>query len=110
MVRPVERVAVTGAGGFIGSAVCRRLAADGAEVLGLDLPAAAERATAAGARFVPCDVTDAPAVAETLRDLPRVVHTAAMVSDWGPMEAFVRVNVEGTRNVLDAARDAERVV
>ncbi|MDP9384834.1 MAG: NAD-dependent epimerase/dehydratase family protein, partial [Actinomycetota bacterium] len=36
----------------------------------------------------------------------RVVHTAAIVSDWGPMADFVRVNVEGTRNVLDAAAAA----
>jgi len=40
------------------------------------------------------------------------VHTAAIVSDWGPMERFVEVNVRGTRNVLDAARagGATRVV
>ena len=32
-----------------------------------------------------------------------MVHTAAMVGDWGPMADYVRVNVGGTRNVLDAA-------
>ncbi|MDX6698666.1 MAG: hypothetical protein QOE65_2063 [Solirubrobacteraceae bacterium] len=106
----MDRVAVTGAGGFIGAAVCRRLAADGAEVLGLDLPAAAERVQAAGARFLACDVTDAAAVAGALAGVPRVVHTAAIVSDWGPQADFVRVNVDGTRHVLEAARDAERVV
>jgi nucleoside-diphosphate-sugar epimerase len=31
------------------------------------------------------------------------VHTAAYVRDWGTMEEFVRVNVGGTANVLDAA-------
>ena len=41
-----------------------------------------------------------------------MVHTAARVSDWGPMDDFVRVNVGGTRNVLDAAARAgcQRVV
>jgi nucleoside-diphosphate-sugar epimerase len=110
MVLGVERVAVTGAGGFIGGAVCRRLAADGVDVRGLDLPAAAGPVEATGAEFIACDVTDAAATAAALRDVSHVVHTAAIVSDWGPMDAYVRVNVEGTRNVLDAARDAERVV
>jgi nucleoside-diphosphate-sugar epimerase len=106
----LSRVAVTGAGGFIGGAVCRRLREDGAEVVGLDLPAAAARVEAVGARFVACDVTDAGAVRAALEDVPHVVHTAAIVSDWGPMEEFVRVNVGGTRNVLEAAVGAERVV
>ena len=106
----LTRVAVTGAGGFIGGAVARRLVADGADVAGLDLPAAGDRVRATGARFVACDVTDPAATAAALRGVPHVVHAAAIVSDWGPMEAFVRVNVEGTRNVLDAAAAAERVV
>lgn len=107
---PPSHVAVTGAGGFIGSALARRLVADGSRVVGLDLPAAAGRVRATGARFVACDVTDRAAVADALRGVPHVVHTAAIVSDWGPMADYVRVNVEGTRNLLDAARDAERVV
>ena len=32
-----RKAAVTGAGGFIGNAICRRLAVEGAEVLGLDV-------------------------------------------------------------------------
>lgn len=53
-----ERVAVTGAGGFIGLALCRRLAGDGRAVVGLDVDGhACERVEAAGARFEPC-VTD----------------------------------------------------
>lgn len=104
-------VAVTGAGGFIGGAVCARLVADGVEVVGLDVDEAArERVEAGGARFARCDITDSSAVAETLRGARGVVHTAAIVSDWGEMAQFRRVNVEGTRNVLDAAGDAERVV
>jgi nucleoside-diphosphate-sugar epimerase len=106
----LSRVAVTGAGGFIGGALCRRLREDGADVIGLDLPAATSRVQAAGARFVACDVTDAGAVRAALDGVPHVVHTAAIVSDWGPMDEFVRVNVGGTRNVLQAAEGAERVV
>ncbi|MGI8513096.1 MAG: NAD-dependent epimerase/dehydratase family protein, partial [Solirubrobacteraceae bacterium] len=90
------RVAVTGAAGFIGAALCTRLESDGAEVTGLDL---------AGAGRV-CDVTDARAVAAALEGSELVVHTAALVTDHGSMDDFVRVNVRGTRNVLDGARAA----
>jgi nucleoside-diphosphate-sugar epimerase len=105
--------AVTGAGGFIGQALCARLAAEGAQVAGLDVdPAAAARVEATGARFVRCDVTDPAAVRAALDGRSLVVHTAANVSDWGRMEDFVALNVGGTRNVLDAASEAavERVV
>ena len=104
---------VTGAGGFIGLALCRRLAADGAGVRGLDVdPEAAGRVAAAGAAFTVCDTTKPEALRDALAGAELVVHAAARVSDWGPMDDFVRVNVRGTRNVLDAAREtgAERVV
>ena len=39
-----------------------------------------------------------------------VAHTAAVVNDYGSMAEFVRVNVGGTRAVLDAAVDAQRVL
>jgi nucleoside-diphosphate-sugar epimerase len=85
------RVAVTGAAGFIGGAVCRRLAADGDEPIGIDLAGADRRA----------DIAD-PADA--------VGHAAALVSERGRMADFVRINTRGTRNVLDAAGDRRAVV
>jgi nucleoside-diphosphate-sugar epimerase len=103
------RVAVTGAGGFIGAATCRRLVADGHEVVGLDVGDAG-RVESTGARFRRCDVTDLAATREALSGADGVIHAAAIVSDWGPMEEFERVNVGGTRNVLGAAAGAERVV
>lgn len=108
-----RRVAVTGAGGFIGNAVCRRLVAEGAEVTGIDLlPAAVEPVEAAGARAAIADITDGEAIARALDGAALVVHTAAIVSDVGAMEEHIRVNVQGTANVLDAAAaaGAERVL
>jgi nucleoside-diphosphate-sugar epimerase len=91
---------VTGAAGFIGAAVCRRLAADGDEPIGVDLAGADRRA----------DVADAASTVAALAGADAVVHAAAIVSERGRMEDFVRVNTRGTRNVLDAAGDRRTVV
>jgi nucleoside-diphosphate-sugar epimerase len=107
------RIAVTGAGGFIGRAVCERLSSDGARVIGLDVASGARRPVEqAGGTFALCDTTDAAAVRAALADVTGVVHTAAILGDRGGMAAQLRVNVRGTLHVLDAAETAgaERVV
>jgi nucleoside-diphosphate-sugar epimerase len=88
----VSRVAVTGAKGFIGAATCARLEADGHDVVEIDLPET--------------DVTDLPALVRAFDGCDLVVHTVALLPDRGDMADHVRVNVGGTRNVLDAADTA----
>jgi nucleoside-diphosphate-sugar epimerase len=102
-----RRALVTGAGGFIGGAVCKRLAGEGADVVGLDAdPDAAERIRAAGATPSFCDITDAAATGAALGEAALVVHAAAIVGDAGAMSEHVKVNVGGTANVLAAAAAA----
>jgi nucleoside-diphosphate-sugar epimerase len=106
-------VAVTGAAGFIGSAVCRRLVAEGHHVVGIDLdPGAAAKVTGTGAQFRCADVSDRGTVRGAIDGAELVVHTAALLPGSGGMADSVRVNVGGTENVCIAARDgdATRVV
>ena len=115
-----RKVAVTGAGGFIGNAICREFVERGAEVVGLEINVESEdRVLATGATFATADVAADPdnehgmaTVIHGVGGADYVVHAAAHVREWGAMEDFVRVNVQGTRNVLDAAKSAgvERVV
>jgi len=108
-----ERIVVTGAGGFIGLALCERLVAGGADVVGLDRdPAAAARVGAAGAAFALGDTTDPATLGAALHACSGVIHTAALLGDRAGMAAQIAVNVVGTRNVLDAAdaAGARRVV
>ena len=105
----MSAVAVTGAAGFIGTAMCRRLVAEGHDVVGVDIdPGAAAGVTATGAQFRRADVTDRGAVRGVLDGAELVVHTAALLpgGSGSGMADSVRVNVGGTENVCVAARDA----
>ena len=105
----MSTVAVTGAAGFIGSAMCRRLVAEGHDVVGIDVdPGAAAKVTATGAQFRPADVSDRGAVRGAVDGAELAVHTAALLpgASSRSMADSVRVNVGGTENVCVAARDA----
>ena len=52
------------------------------------------------------DVTDAPSLQAAMKGVTTVYHAAAQVGDWGKWERFVAVTIEGTRNMLAAARGA----
>lgn len=102
-----QTAAVTGAGGFIGGAVARRLAAEGANVRAIDMsPAVAQLAVEIGAEATVGDITDRSAVDAVLAGADLLVHAAAHVREWGEMADFVEVNSRGTATVLDAARSA----
>ena len=104
---------VTGGSGFIGGRLIRRLVADGIEVRALARSdAAADKVRAAGAEPVRGDLGDTAALRRGTAGSEVVFHSAAKVEDWGDPKDFERINVVGTRNVVDAARDtgARRVV
>jgi nucleoside-diphosphate-sugar epimerase len=94
------KVLVTGGRGLLGSAVVRELARRGHDVTSFQRSSAAH---AYPVREVLGDVTDPDAVAASMVGQEGVVHLAALVSMVGAWDDFVRVNVDGTRIVLDAA-------
>lgn len=101
---------VTGATGFLGRSIARRLLREGVEVRALVRHGHADDGSAA--EVLVGDVCDDAAVAAAVRGVDWVVHAAARVATTGSWEEFAEVNVRGTRRVIRAARAAnvQRVV
>lgn len=103
---------VTGAAGFVGRALVRRLLAAGDVVraIVLDGDPLAEELRAldpSGARLeiVPGDVTAYRSIADVFAGAHRVFHAAALVHAWVPWTVYRKVNVGGTQNVARAAHE-----
>lgn len=99
------RALITGATGFLGSHLARQLVARGDQVVAL-VRTTSDRSRLAGLAIEVAegDVTDAESVRRALAGVDQVFHCAGVV-EFGPRDrSFLdRVNVDGTRTVLDAA-------
>jgi len=116
--RAVDSVVVTGGAGFIGSTIARRLLDEGHTVTAADIAGLSESARyILGARLADvherhCAVDSWPEVIDLVRHTRPdvIVHVAAIANpvylERNPLAAL-RVNVEGTFNVLEAARQFE---
>ena len=109
----IKTVLVTGGTGFVGGAVAQRLRTENCAVRALVRRNSDTAAlTAAGCDLRYGDIADPASVRDAMEGADAVVHCAALASDWGPREAFERVNVEGSRNIFDATlqHSVKRVV
>ncbi len=92
---------VTGATGLVGSHVVDRALAEGRRVRVLVRDRNhANHFRSRGVDVVEGDLTDPSALARCAAGATHVVHAAAKVGDWGPVDDFLRVNLQGTCDLI----------
>lgn len=97
---------ISGINGFIGSHIADRLLSTGNRVRGLVRKTSRLRYIE-GLDVELCygDLRDAESLNEAVKGIDTVIHAGALVSEEGPRETFIAVNVQGTENL---ARSAHR--
>ncbi|HUS70837.1 MAG TPA: SDR family oxidoreductase [Anaerolineae bacterium] len=98
-------VLVTGGAGFLGTRLVEALLARGEKVRIFDLRANdAAHLADMGAELIAGDILSTHELREALHGCERVFHVAALFRMWLPdRTGYRRVNVDGTRNVMEAA-------
>lgn len=94
---------VTGAGGYIGDSLVRRLVSENHSVLGLihkSIPKNPEKKI----RYIKGDITDKNTLKNIVKDIDVIFHCAALIQDYGPQKKFYQINLEGTKNLVLACK------
>ena len=95
---------VTGATGLVGSHVVERALREGWRVRAVvRSPQSAQWLSDLGVELVRGDLSDPASLAPTVAGMQVIVHCAAKVGDWGPVEEYRKINVEGLEALLTAA-------
>jgi nucleoside-diphosphate-sugar epimerase len=102
-----QRILVTGATGFIGGHLARRLHAEGAHILALEhTPGKGDALASEGIEIVAGDITNRAQMAAIIsQDVEIVMHIAAWLGGSDPAAATA-VNVDATRSLAELSADA----
>ena len=102
------KIAITGATGFLGKSLAENLAKKGHE---LYLHARSEEKSKTikeiASKLVICDICDEQGIKELVSDADVVIHTVSNFrSASGPPESYTEINLNGTINAFDRAKEA----
>ncbi|TWX71862.1 NAD-dependent epimerase/dehydratase family protein [Colwellia demingiae] len=99
-----NHVFVTGAGGFLGKAICRLLRLADIKVTGFARGSYPEL-TQMGVNMVQGDITDFVRLKETMKSCDLVFHVAAKAGVWGSKDDYFKPNVQGAKNIIQACQE-----
>ena len=101
------KVLVTGASGFVGSHVIDTLLKAGHSVRGLSRTAPTSDRRKAGAEYIDgVDVTLSTSFTpQMFEDVEAIVHLVGIIQEGSGGQTFQRIHVDGTQNLVDAAKD-----
>jgi nucleoside-diphosphate-sugar epimerase len=95
---------ITGASGFIGGRLARRLAQDGYMVRALVRESSdISHLEELNVQIVVGDLTNAASLTSAVDGCDYVLHCGALVSDWATVKEITHINVDGTRSLLQAS-------
>ena len=101
------KIFITGATGYLGNLLAMRLANDGNQVHALVRnPQKTKNLDHPNIHLFKGDVNDLDSIKNALDGCEQVFHLAAFARMWAkPADIFYKVNVDGTKNVLQAAME-----
>jgi len=100
----MSKILVTGANGFIGSNLVKRLVKDGHTVNSLVRKTSDLRFLSnVDTTLFYGDISDINSLKDSMKDVQKVYHIAGLAADYGPFSLFERVNFQGTKNVAQTA-------
>lgn len=99
----VNKVFVTGAGGFLGTALCKMLRSVDIEVIGFARSEYPEL-TQMGVTMVKGDICDYPILEQTMKGCDLVFHVASKAGIWGSKNEYYEPNVNGAKNIIKACK------
>ena len=100
------RILVTGGGGFLGTAICKILAARKDHVISYSR-GRQSHLQSLQVRHIQGDITDYQALRKAAEGCDAVIHTAAKAGVWGSYQSFYKPNVIGTQNVIAVCQDLD---
>ncbi len=99
-----SKILITGAGGFLGRYICKLLQAKGHIVIGLGRHEHQDLIDQ-GVQWFKADIRNYEQVLNATQDIDAIIHCASKIAMWGEWQEFLSINVEGTKNLLKAAKE-----